>query len=697
MGHSLYLRVVYRMTVSTTPTKATAVSTSSTKKAALTIDLVLEAKCIDDIRYTAAALPTLAKSGHPGAPIGAAPVAHVIWSHFLKYDPEDSDFAARDRFVLSMGHASALQYTMMHLGTNFMQMSDLQAFRSLNSITPGHPEAGHATKGIEVTTGPLGLGISQAVGLALGQHHYFQRYGAAFDNYTYCMVGDGCLQEGVHAEACSLAGTLGLGRLICVYDSNGITIDGPTSLSFTENVALRFESYGFEVHTVTNGDSDIQGIIDAIAKAKGELTKPSMIIVTSTIGLRSKLEGTNKVHGSPISGDELTAIRKQLGMPEGLTDIRKETYDFYASVKRNAKEQCAEARKAINDLPADLKEELETRKAPTEAQIKTFVSGCEKYDSSAKADSTRNLSGHVLNVAAKIFPGIIGGSADLTGSNMTQLKDEPDIKAGEWKNRYIRFGVREHAMQAVTNGLRAHGGFQPFCSTFLEFVTFAFPALRLAALSNLPTLFIATHDSIELGEDGPTHQAVEVIPLLRATPNIHCWRPCDGKETVATYVDFLSSKKTPVVGCFSRGAILPLDETSVEKAAKGVYELKKVGSGKTKVVLAASGTEVQVIVKAAEIIAKEDCTVSVVSMPCFDLFEEQTEEYKRTIFPKDQLCASVEASMINGLERYVCREASTHMEGYGASAPSKVLMDHFGFTPEKVAKKFIVQLNVNRK
>lgn len=657
--------------------------------------------CISTIRGFGADAPAAAKSGHPGAPIGCAPMAQALWGHVMKYNSKNPKWINRDRFVLSNGHACVLQYSMLHLTGYDLTIDDLKHFRQLHSKTPGHPEVGH-TPGIEVTTGPLGQGLSNAVGLAIGTHHMAAKYNKPnfpiFDNHIFVICGDGCLQEGVSSEACSLAGTLGLGRLIVLYDSNQITIDGDTSLSFTENVIQRFAAYGWHTQTVKDGDKDISGILQAIKKAKAVTDKPSIIEVRTTIGWGSQNEGTEKVHGAPLAGDDIKQLKKKLGLnPDETFQVPEETKKFYSEV--------AARNKGIYEAWEALFKKYGESFPKEKAEIDRVFSGVmdEKVETALRemaqaaegsASSTRVLSGKALNAIKDLMPELIGGSADLTTSNETRLKGEgvfaADKKIGSYANRYLHFGVREHAMAAICNGLASYGCFRPFAATFLNFITYAWGAVRLSALSKFNCLYVATHDSIELGEDGPTHQAVEVIPLCRALPNMLLIRPADANEVAAAYLMWLKHQTKPTVMCLCRGSIPAIAGSSVDKALKGGYIVSDFKeSGKPKVIIAGSGSELQFCVEAKELL--KDCDVRVVSMLCWDVFALQHESYREEVLLQSQrkegkvLCAYVEASMTFGWDRYF--DVHVGMKGFGASAPRADVWKEFGFTGENVAKQ----------
>ncbi|XP_026192447.1 transketolase 1 [Cyclospora cayetanensis] len=698
----------------------------ATKKQATDVLTDVDKLCVNTIRGFGADAPAAAKSGHPGAPMGCAPMAHCLFGHVMKFHGKDPNWFNRDRFVLSNGHACVLQYTMLHLAGYDMSIEDIKQFRKLHSKTPGHPEAGHAP-GIEVTTGPLGQGISNAVGLAIGAHHIAAKYNkphfTIFDNFVYCICGDGCLQEGVASEACSLAGHLGLGRLIVLYDSNKITIDGDTSLSFTENVLQRFAAYGWHTQTVADGDTDLGGILQAIKKAKAVTNKPSIIEVRTTIGYASLNEGSEKVHGAPLSADDIRQLKVKLGLnPEKSFHVPEETQKFYADViTRNTQQY--EAWQALfakyGESHPKEKEELERmlsrQVAPqVEQALRDMAKAAEGTPS-----STRALSGKALNaikdfmpelvrcgedarclyarcwVSRRAFSPQIGGSADLTTSNETRLKEEGTFaankKLGSFANRYIHFGVREHGMAAICNGLFQYGCFRPFCATFLNFITYAWGSVRLAALSKCGCLFIATHDSIELGEDGPTHQAIEVLPLCRALPNMICVRPADANEVAAAYMLWLRNPTRPTVICLCRGSVPQIKGTNIDEATKGCYIVSDFSNnGKQKVLIGGSGSELQFCMEAKELLSA-DCDVRVVSVVCWDVLAEQTEAYKEQILIQKErrsgnvLCAYVEAAATTGWDAFF--DVHIGMQTFGASAPRADIWKAFGFTGENVKNK----------
>jgi transketolase len=651
--------------------------------------------------------------------MGCAPIAHVLYSKIMKYDPKDPKWLGRDRFVLSNGHASALLYTMLHLtGYEGMTMDDLkvrrrrgshrtgaalltlpptpprQSFRKLHSVCAGHPE-NILHPAIEVSTGPLGQGISNAVGMAMGEAHLaatFNKPGhAVVDNFTYVLCGDGCLQEGVSAEASSLAGHLGLGKLIVCYDDNKITIDGPTDLSFTEDVGKRYEAYGWHVQTVPDGNTNHEAIEAAIRAAQAVTDRPSLIKIATTIGFGSKHANSHTAHGAPLGADDVANVKKFYGFDPALSfnvdaDVRahfdaagaagtaaaaawKARFAAYAAAF--PAEAAELARRFEGRLPAGWKDKL-----PRGAL-------------DAAPQASRNHSGAVLNALKDLMPELIGGSADLTPSNMTALKGVGDFQRGSYAGRYVRFGVREHAMAAICNGLHAYGGFVPFCATFLNFVGYAAGAVRLSALSHMRVLYIATHDSIQLGEDGPTHQPVEMLLSLRATPNMLVLRPADASETSACCAIALEAATTPSTIALGRSPMPNFPGSSFEKAQLGgyfIFDSAEGAPGAPAVVVAATGTEVIIAIEGAKKLAAEaGVRVAVASFPCLEVFERQSLAYRASVLPPGVPVVSIEASASRGWERYA--HAQIGLTTFGASAPAADNLKYFGFTAENVAAK----------
>eukprot|EP00761_Pharyngomonas_kirbyi_P012627 gb/GECH01012654.1/.p1 GENE.gb/GECH01012654.1/~~gb/GECH01012654.1/.p1 ORF type:complete len:673 (+),score=186.19 gb/GECH01012654.1/:1-2019(+) len=648
----------------------------------------LDQKCINNIRCLAIDMVAQAKSGHPGMPMGMAPVAHVLWSKFLKFSSKNPKWFNRDRFVLSNGHGCALQYVLLHLAGYDVPMEQLQKFRKVGSITPGHPEVGH-TAGVEVTTGPLGQGFANGVGMGIAQEHLkakFNRDGMnIFDNNIFVFTSDGCLMEGIASEAASVAGHLGLGSLIYIYDDNKITIDGSTELAFTEDVAKRFEAYGWHVQTVEDGNNDLDSIEKAIENAKKVTDKPSIIRLRTIIGFGSEIEGTAKVHGAPLGADDITQVKKKFGFkPEDKFYVDDEVKSCYEDIAKKG----ATAEAEWNKMYEQYKQKYPELAAELERVLSgKLPDGWEKclptYSADDKANATRKLSQVALNKLAEAIPEMIGGSADLTGSNCTQIADSPNFQKDCPQGRNIKYGVREHAMAGISNGLAAYGGVLPFCATFLTFLGYAQGSARLSALSHFGVVYILTHDSIGLGEDGPTHQPIETLAMARATPNTNVFRPADGNEVSATYIAAIRARHTPSVIALTRQNLPQLKNSSVEKALKGGYVLEDPKNPAVGIV--ATGSEVSLAVEAAEVLNKKGINTRVISMMSWELFEEQSEEYKKSVLPKGLPILSVEVLAPTGWEKY--SHAQCGMTTFGSSGPYKDVYTHFNFVPEKVAEK----------
>ncbi|ORX72465.1 transketolase [Linderina pennispora] len=652
---------------------------------------------INTIRVVAADMVQAANSGHPGAPMGCAPMAHVLFTRFIKANPQHSKWLNRDRFVLSNGHGCALHYVLLHLMGYKVSLDDLKNFRQLNSVTPGHPENTH-TDGIEVTTGPLGQGISNAVGLAVAERHLaatFNKPGfPLIDNYVYTIAGDGCLQEGVASEASSLAGHLELGNLIVLYDSNGIQIDGSTQLGFTEDVLKRYEAYGWHTLEVADGDNDLEGLTRAIEEAKAVKNKPTIIKVTTTIGFGAAKAGTAGVHGAPLGGESLGAVKTLFGFdPAQSFVVPAEVTKQYA--ERAALGAAAEAE--WNALLAKYASAYPAEHAELVRRIEgRLPEGWEKalpsFTPADKAVATRKLSEGVINALAPVLPELIGGSADLTGSNLTRWKDAVDFQPaatglGDYAGRYLRFGVREHGMAAISNGIAAYGANIPFASTFLNFISYAAGATRLSALSHFRVLYVMTHDSIGLGEDGPTHQPIETFAMLRATPNYLNFRPADGNEVSGAYYAALTHATRPSVLSLTRQNLPQLEGSSIENTLKGGYHLKTYGAAaQPDLVAVGTGSEVSIAVDAAKLLAeKHGLTVKVVSMPCLELFNEQPAEYRHQVLTPGVPSISVEALSTFGWHKYVHHPIG--IDTFGASGPYQQLYEKFGLVPETIATK----------
>jgi len=650
-----------------------------------------DAIAINTIRTLAVDIVSKSNSGHPGAPMGMAPVSHILFSRFINANPKNPKWFNRDRFVLSNGHACALQYTLLHLLGYKVTMDDLKNFRQLHSITPGHPEAG-VTDGIEVTTGPLGQGIANGVGLAIAQAHFATGYNKpGFDlitNYTYVFLGDGCLMEGVSSEASSLAGHLQLGNLIAIYDDNHISIDGDTNVAFTEDVKMRYESYGWEVLTVDNGDDDLAAIHNAIAQAQKSKTKPTLIKLRTTIGYGSKLQGTHGVHGAPLKADDAANVKSKFGFdPQAHFVVPDDTKAAYAKIA----ERGAALEAKWEELFAAYKEKYPAEHAELCRRIagelpQGWESKLPVYKVGDPAIASRSLSEKVLQAISGTVVELIGGSADLTGSNLTRVKEAVDFQPestglGHYSGRYIRYGVREHGMGAIMNGLAAYGGIIPFGGTFLNFVSYAAGAVRLSALSHHQVIWVATHDSIGLGEDGPTHQPIETAIHLRAIPNLAFWRPADGNETSAAYLVALKSKKTPSVLALSRQNLPQLENSTIENAVKGGYVVHEVE--KEDLTIVSTGSEVSIAVEAAHVLNKEGIKTRIVSLPCWEVFDTQPAEYRLGVLRSGAPILSVEAYSTVGWEKYSHEQFG--LKGWGASGPYQKVYADFGLTGTNIA------------
>eukprot|EP00882_Tetradesmus_deserticola_P001309 GHRQ01001417.1.p1 GENE.GHRQ01001417.1~~GHRQ01001417.1.p1 ORF type:complete len:721 (-),score=331.48 GHRQ01001417.1:632-2764(-) len=649
-------------------------------------------KCVNAIRFLAIDAVNKAKSGHPGLPMGAAPMSYVLFNEAMKYNPKNPAWANRDRFVLSAGHGSMLQYSLMHLvGYDSVSMEDIKSFRQWNSRTPGHPE-NFLTTGVEVTTGPLGQGICNAVGLAAAEAHLAARFNKpdakVIDHYTYCILGDGCMMEGISNEACSLAGHWGLGKLIALYDDNNISIDGHTEISFTEDVAARFEALGWHVQHVKDGNTDFDALRKAVDTAKSVTDKPSLIKVSTLIGYGSPNKAdTHDVHGAPLGPDETAATRDNLKWPYGEFEVPQEVYDtMRSSVARGAaaEEEWNAAFAAYKSKYPKEAEELEgllSNKLPA-----GWENALPSYTPEDKGLATRQYSQIMLNALAPVLPGLIGGSADLAPSNLTLMKMFGDFQKGSYEERNLRFGVREHGMGAICNGIALHNsGLLPYCATFYIFTDYMRSAMRMSALSEVGVVYVMTHDSIGLGEDGPTHQPVEHLASFRAMPNMNMIRPCGGNETAGAYKVAVASRKRPTTIALSRQGMPNLPGCSVEGVEKGAYVVHG-GEGKPDCIIIGTGSELPMAVDAAKKLEADGKKVRVVSMPCWELFAEQSAEYKESVLPKDVTArVAVEAATSFGWERYIGQSGKfVGIDDFGASAPADILYEKFGITVDAV-------------
>lgn len=656
----------------------------------------IEAKAISAIRVLSADTVQKANSGHPGMPIGAAPAAYAIWSD-MRHDPKHPNWPGRDRFVLSSGHASSLLYSLLHLYGYGLTIEDMQQFRQYGSLTPGHPEYGH-TVGVEATTGPLGQGFAMAVGMAMAEAHMaaiLNKEGFnVVDNYTYVLMGDGCMMEGASYEAASLAGTQKLNKLIAIYDSNRITIEGSTDIAFTENVAARFGAMGWQVINVENGE-DIVAISLALEEARIEAEKPSLIIVHTDIAHGTLKEGSAGAHGSPLGDDVIADMRKRLGWKNPPFDIPEDVYAHFEALSLRG----ARARKEYEEMYAGYAEAYPELAAQLESWRKGEVNEAVFSDDEMLAadapKATRSCGGVVLNRIFAHMPNLFGGSADLGPSNNTELKTSsyfaPDCREG----CNMHFGVRELAMACIANGVALYGGLRAYCATFFVFSDYVKPALRLSALMKLPVTYVLTHDSIGVGEDGPTHQPIEQLASLRATPNTYVFRPADQKETAYAYRAALKLN-APSVMALSRQNLPQLEDTC-DKAMLGGYILREP-KGTPDVILMASGSEVELMYKAADILSVQGYTARLVSMPCMELFREQSEGYQQSVLPASiRARVSIEAGATQPWGAYVGLDgASIGLDHFGASAKGAVLFKEFGFTAENVANAAIEVIKRNR-
>ena len=653
--------------------------------------------CINSIRFLAVDAIEKSKSGHPGLPMGAAPMAFVLWDSFMRYNPKNPQWFNRDRFVLSAGHGSMLQYALLYLtGYDSVTIDDIKQFRQWGAKTPGHPE-NFVTPGVEVTTGPLGQGIANAVGLAVAEAHLAAKFNkpdaTIVDHYTYVLLGDGCNMEGISGEAASIAGHWGLGKLIALYDDNHISIDGSTDVAFTEDVSKRFESYGWHVLHVKDGNTDLAGIAQAIEAAKAVTDKPTMIKVTTTIGYGSpNKQDTAGIHGAALGPEETIATRKNLGWEYDAFVVPEDALNH----TRKAVERGAGYESAWNTVYAGYK-----AKYPQEAaEFDRFISGklpegwdqvLPTYTTEDKALPTRKHSENCLNKLGAVLPELIGGSADLTHSNLTELKGAGDFQKGHFANRNIHFGVREHAMGAICNGMALHNsGLIPYGATFLIFTDYMRAAIRLAALSEAGSIWVMTHDSIGQGEDGPTHQPIETLASLRAIPDLTVIRPADGNETSGGYKVAIEKSKAQAstLLAFTRQNVPNLAGTSIAGVAKGGYTIVD-SQGTPDIILIGTGSEVSLCVSAAEKLTAVGKKVRVVSMPSSTLFDTQDAAYKESILPKAVTKRlSVEAASSFGWHKYIGSEGDTvSIDTFGASAPGGICLEKFGFTVDNVLAK----------
>ncbi len=671
----------------------------------------LDQQCVDTLRFLSVDMVQKANSGHPGLPLGAAPMAYALWTKQLKHNPADPLWPDRDRFVLSAGHGSALLYSLLHVTGYDLSLDDLKQFRQWGSKAPGHPERGH-TPGVEVTTGPLGQGMANAVGMAIGEAHLAARYNrdghTVVDHHTWSIVSDGDLMEGVASEAASLAGHLKLGKLICLYDNNSVTLSAGTDMTFSEDRAKRFDAYGWQTIRVDDGN-DLAAIGAALAEARAEATRPSLILVRTHLGFGSPEQDSFKAHGSPLGVADVARTKQNLGWPQEPAFLVpapararfREALEQGAKAESDWKERMVAYARDFPELARefDLRQKAELP-AGWDADIPVFAAD-------AKGMATRVAGGKVMNAIAAKLPALVGGSADLDPSTHTALKGQgdfnPPLVPGEdsegsdgggwsWAGRNVHFGVREHAMGAIVNGLAAHGGFIAYGSTFLIFSDYMRPAIRLAALMGLHVVHVFTHDSLALGEDGPTHQPIEQLASLRAIPELTLIRPGDANETAVAWKVALETRDRPVLLALTRQDVATLDRTrfaSADGLRRGAYVLSDADDAKPALILIASGSEVGLILAAAERLRTSGVAVRCVSMPSWDLFDAQPQGYRDQVLPPAVTARlAVELGVAQGWERYVGDAgAMLGIDRFGASAPADVLMREYGFTVDNVVAR----------
>ena len=645
----------------------------------------IEEMSVNAIRVLSADAIQKANSGHPGLPLGTAPVAYELFAKHMNYNPHNPDWVNRDRFVLSGGHGSMLLYSLFHLfGIGNLSLEEVKNFRQFGSLTPGHPEYGH-TVGVEATTGPLGQGMAMAVGMAMAEAHLssvFNKEGfPVVDHYTYVLGGDGCMMEGISSECFSLAGTLGLSKLIVFYDSNNISIEGSTDIAFTEDVVTRFKAFGFQTIEVEDGN-DLEAIGKAIEEAKADKTRPSLIKVNTLIGYGCPAkQGKASAHGEPLGVDNVAALKENINWPcKGDFEVPKEVYDHYKELADNM----AKAEDKWNELFAAYVEKYPEMKELWDNyfdgyDMSDLFNSDEYWAKGDKPEATRSTSGTILNMIKKAMPNLIGGSADLAPSNKTNMKDAGDFSKDNYAGTNLHFGVREQAMAAIGNGLALHGGLKAFVATFFVFSDYVKPMARLSALMKLPLTYVFTHDSIGVGEDGPTHEPIEQLAAFRSLPDFTVFRPCDRTETAAAWMYAVENECGPT-GLVLTRQNLPQMEGSSKDALKGGYVIAESEKAVPDAIIIASGSEVSLAVNAKEELKKSGIDVRVVSMPSMELFDKQSAEYKESVLPN----AVRKRVAVEALSDFGCKVIA--MEGFGASGPAATLFEHFGFTVDNVVK-----------
>ena len=653
----------------------------------------IEEMSVNAIRVLSADAIQKANSGHPGLPLGTAPVAYELFAKHMNYNPHNPDWVNRDRFVLSGGHGSMLLYSLFHLfGIGNLSLEEVKNFRQFGSLTPGHPEYGH-TVGVEATTGPLGQGMAMAVGMAMAEAHLssvFNKEGfLVVDHYTYVLGGDGCMMEGISSECFSLAGTLGLSKLIVFYDSNNISIEGSTDIAFTEDVVTRFKAFGFQTIEVEDGN-DLEAIGKAIEEAKADKTRPSLIKVNTLIGYGCPAkQGKASAHGEPLGVDNVAALKENINWPcKGDFEVPKEVYDHYKELADNM----AKAEDKWNELFAAYVEKYPEMKELWDNyfdgyDMSDLFNSDEYWAKGDKPEATRSTSGTILNMIKKAMPNLIGGSADLAPSNKTNMKDAGDFSKDNYAGTNLHFGVREQAMAAIGNGLALHGGLKAFVATFFVFSDYVKPMARLSALMKLPLTYVFTHDSIGVGEDGPTHEPIEQLAAFRSLPDFTVFRPCDRTETAAAWMYAVENECGPT-GLVLTRQNLPQMEGSSKDSLKGGYVIAESEKAVPDAIIIASGSEVSLAVNAKEELKKSGIDVRVVSMPSMELFDKQSAEYKESVLPNAvRKRVAVEALSDFGWYKYVGLDGKViAMEGFGASGPAATLFEHFGFTVDNVVK-----------